>query len=230
MKLQPLHKPRHPTRRRLLGVTLLLAVTSAHAQTAPGPDTPPVRLRGVIQAVDLPCITVKERSGETLTLTLADKLTFQEVLPISVSAIQRGSFIGTAAVTRADGRLESLEVVVFPEAARGTGEGHYPWDLQPQSSMTNATVADLVQSANGRELTLRYQDGVKRMVVPEGVPVVTFKPGEPARLHRAPRSSSWRCSATACRRSSSSPGQCRRGARFIPTKQRGRRLRRRAFG
>jgi hypothetical protein len=180
MNLHSLHKPKSPTRRQLLGIALLLAVASAHAQTAPGTDTPPVRLRGVIQAVDLPRITVKERGGETLTLVLADKLTFQEVLPIAVSAIQPGSFIGTAAVTRADGRLESLEVVVFPEAARGTGEGHYPWDLQPQSSMTNATVADLVQSANGRELTLRYKDGEKRVVVPEGVPVVTFKPGEPA--------------------------------------------------
>lgn len=83
-------------------------------------------------------------------------------------------------VPRADGTLEALEVVVFPEAARGTGEGHYPWDLRTDSSMTNATVSSLVRSPAGRRLTLRYKDGEKTVVVPDNVPVVTFRPGEPA--------------------------------------------------
>ena len=101
-----------------------------------------------------------------------------EVLPTDITSIQPGSFIGTAAMPRADGKLESLEVVVFPEAARGVGEGHYPWDLKPESSMTNATVAELARSPNGRTLILRYKDGEKTVIVPDGVPIVTFRPGD----------------------------------------------------
>lgn len=165
-------------KRRLLLIGLALASGMAAAQTTPA--NPPVRLRGTIEKYEAPLLTLRERSGEVVTLTLADKLTFQEVLPIALSAIQPGTFIGTAAVPRGDGLLESLEVVVFPEAARGSGEGHYPWDLKPESTMTNATVADLVAAPSGRRLTLRYKDGEKTVVVPDNVPVVTFKPGEPS--------------------------------------------------
>jgi hypothetical protein len=135
-------------------------------------------MRATIEKVDLPRITVRERSGEVITLTLAEPLAINEVVPIEISAIQAGSFIGTAALTKADGSLEALEVLVFPEAARGAGEGHYPWDLMPQSTMTNATVSGLSQVPKGRELSLRYKDGEKKVVVPDGVPIVTFKPGD----------------------------------------------------
>jgi hypothetical protein len=155
-------------------------VPAAPALAQAAADAPPVRLRGVVESYSAPKLTIRERSGEVVTLALAPNFTFQEVLPIDINAIAAGAFVGTAAVARADGTLESLEVVVFPEAARGTGEGHYPWDLQPGSTMTNATVADLVRRPNGRELTLRYKEGEKRVTVPEGVPVVTFKPGEPS--------------------------------------------------
>lgn len=157
-----------------------LAGVSAWVAAQTPPSNPPVRLRGTIEKFQTPLLTLRERSGEVITLTLADPLTFQEVLPIDLSAIRPGAFVGTAAVPRTDGTLESLEVVVFPEAARGTGEGHYPWDLKPESTMTNATVADLVGVPYGRRLTLRYKDGEKTVVVPDNVPVVTFKPGEPS--------------------------------------------------
>lgn len=159
-------------RTAVVSLCLLMASTLALAQN------PPVRLRGTIEQVTATTLTVKERSGELITLALPEKYTFQEVLPIEVSAIQPNAFIGTAAVPGSDGTLEALEVVVFPEAARGTGEGHYPWDLKPGSSMTNATVADLVRKPTSKQLTLRYKDGEKTVVVPDGVPVVTFKPGE----------------------------------------------------
>jgi hypothetical protein len=183
-----------PLRRRALLALPLAALTSVAAAQAPAPGpaaatpnaTPnpaapaasPVRVRATIEKIDLPRITVRERNGEVLTLTLADNLTINEVVPIEMSAIQPGSFIGTAALTKADGTLEALEVLVFPEAARGSGEGHYPWDLMPQSTMTNATVSGLSQLPKGRELTLRYKDGEKKVVVPEDVPIVTFKPGD----------------------------------------------------
>jgi hypothetical protein len=109
---------------------------------------------------------------------LADNFSVNEVTPIEPTAIAPGSFIGTAALPGPDGSLSALEVLVFPEAARGTGEGHGPWDLQPGSTMTNATVAQVVATPQGRSMTLKYKDGEKTVVVPEGVPIVTFKPGD----------------------------------------------------
>lgn len=153
---------------------LTLAVTFSHAQTPSAPQ----RLRGTIESFDNTTLVVKERSGEVLRLALADTFAVNEVVPTELAAIQAGSYIGTAAMPQADGTLQALEVLVFPEQARGTGEGHYPWDLQPGSTMTNATVADVVGQAKGRTLTLRYKDGEKKVLVPEGVPVVTVKPAD----------------------------------------------------
>jgi hypothetical protein len=157
---------------------LTLAVTVAHAQTPAAPQ----RLRGTIESFDNTTLVVKERSGEVLRLALADTFAVNEVVPTKLASIQAGSYIGTAAMPQADGTLQALEVLVFPEQARGSGEGHYPWDLQPGSTMTNATVADVVGQAKGRTLTLRYKDGEKKVLVPEGVPVVTVKPGDRALL------------------------------------------------
>jgi hypothetical protein len=139
---------------------------------------PTQRLRGTVESFDGSTLVVKERSGEVLRLVLADNFSVNEVVPIELGAIQPGSFIGTAAATGADGTLRALEVLVFPEAARGSGEGHYPWDLQPGSTMTNATVADLAATPQGRTMKLRYKDGEKTVFVPLDVPVVTFKPGD----------------------------------------------------
>ncbi len=159
---------------RFLPFVLMLSCGVAAAQ-----DTMIVRLRGEVQSYDAPKLVLKERSGKVIEMILPEGLPIAEVIPTDITAIQPGSFIGTAAVPRADGQLQALEVVVFPEAARGSGEGHYPWDLKPDSTMTNATVADLARSPQGRTLTLRYKDGEKKVIVPDGVPVVTFKPGNP---------------------------------------------------
>ncbi len=159
---------------------LLLFVLALYCSGAAAQDTTIVRLRGEVQSYDAPKLVLKERSGKVLEMTLPEGLPIAEVIPTDITAIQPGSFIGTAAMPRPDGQLQSLEVVVFPEAARGSGEGHYPWDLKPDSTMTNATVADLVRSPQGRTLTLRYKDGEKKVIVPDGIPVVTFRPGSPS--------------------------------------------------
>lgn len=155
---------------------LLLALFSAsvHAQ----PEGSALRLRGSIESVSATTLVIQERSGQTVTLALADTLSVGEVLPIDAAAIQSGTFVGTAAVPGPDGSLSALEVLVFPEAMRGTGEGHSPWDLQPGSTMTNATVASIAPGAQGRTITLRYKDGEKTIVVPEGVPIVTLQPAD----------------------------------------------------
>src|SRR5690349_5464296 len=109
---------------RLFALVLFSAAVSAQ-------QAPTMRLRGSIEKVDASSIVIKERNGETMTLALADNVAVNEVLPVDPAMIQSGKFVGTAAMPGADGTLAALEVLVFPEAARGSNEGHSPWDLQP---------------------------------------------------------------------------------------------------
>jgi hypothetical protein len=166
-------------------ITTLFALGIASAcvlaQTTP-PTNSTVRLRGVIEKIEVDSVTIKERRGETITLAMAENTPMNEVYPIKMEDIKAGSFIGTAAMPKADGTLEALEVLVFPEAMRGTGEGHNPWDLQKDSTMTNATVADLKVAPSGRQLRLTYKGGEKIVNVAEGAPIVTFRPGEKSLL------------------------------------------------
>ena len=159
---------------RLVATALAILCGVAFAQ-APNPTQ---RLRGIVDSFDGTTLVVTERSGEVIKLALADNFAVSEVLAIELSAIQPGSFVGVATLAAADGTLRALEVLVFPEAARGSGEGHYPWDLQPGSMMTNATVADVAAAPHGRQIQLRYKDGEKTVLVPPETPVVTFKPGD----------------------------------------------------
>lgn len=145
-------------------------------------QTPPVvRMRGNIVSVTPTSMVVKDRSGEVVDLLISDKLVVSEVYPIRLEDIKPGSYIGTAALPQADGTQRAIAVSVFPEAARGTGEGHRPFDLLPQSTMTNATVDDvgtISNSAAGRTLKLKYKDGEKTVIVPAEAPVVTSRPGD----------------------------------------------------
>jgi hypothetical protein len=143
---------------------------------------PTLRIRGAIDKVDATSMVVRDRAGKVTPLAYADDLTVSEVVPIDPAAIQAGAFIGTAAVPRADGTLAAIEVHVFPEEARGRGEGHRPFDLQPGSTMTNATVASVTPGPNDRVVTLRYKDGEKTIHVPNGVPIVTMKAADKSLL------------------------------------------------
>jgi hypothetical protein len=160
--------------KKALICSLVLCSAAAMAQ----PAAPTMRLRGTVEKIDATTLVVKDRSGEMLTMALADNFTVSEVLPIDPAAIQPGSFVGTASVAGPDGALSALEVLVFAEAARGTGEGHSAWDLQPGSLMTNATVGTITPGPKGRTMTLHYKDGEKTIVVPDGIPVVTIKPAD----------------------------------------------------
>lgn len=165
-------------KRLAVSIAVLAASTVLLAQT----PAPTVRLRATIEKVDATSITVRERSGEVITLVRPADMEVSEVYPLALADIKPGSYIGTAAMPQADGTQLALEVLVFPEAARGAGEGHRPWDLRPDSTMTNATVADLAAAPatvpGGQKLTLKYKDGEKTVIVPAGVPVVSFKPGK----------------------------------------------------
>jgi hypothetical protein len=167
------------TTSRLFAGLLLVASSAAMAQDAPAPT----RIRGEITAVDASTVTVKRRgSGETIKIALKSDVNVGAVKNIQLADIKQGAFIGTATETGADGKLTALEVLVFPEAARGTGEGHYAWDLMPGSMMTNANVDTVASGVKGRVLTLSYKGGNKEVTVPNDAPVVTFAPAMRADL------------------------------------------------
>jgi len=158
----------------LVGIIFGLLGSFSVAQTAPAT----VRLRGTVVSVAPASLVLKTREGEVIELQLSDKLVVNEVYPITLADVQPGSFIGTAALPQADGSLRAMAITVFPDAARGTGEGHRPFDLQPQSTMTNATVAEVSSLGAGRRLQLKYKDGAQTVVVPPEAPIVTFRPGD----------------------------------------------------
>jgi carboxymethylenebutenolidase len=137
-----------------------------------------VRLRGKIDSISATRMTLLERGGELIELALPPNLVLNEVYAIHLSEIKAGSFIGVGAMPQIDGVQRAIAVTVFPEAMRGTGEGHRPFDFMPQSTMTNATVADVAAAPNGRKLLVHYKDGEQTIFVPPGAPVVTFKPAD----------------------------------------------------
>ncbi|MBS0639962.1 MAG: hypothetical protein JSS43_08830 [Proteobacteria bacterium] len=165
------------SRRSML--TILAAMTAGPAALAQ--TTSPVRVRGTIDAVMPTAISVTTRGGETLTLQLADPVSVVWVVALPMDAIQPHAFIGVTSVPGEGGARKALEVHVFPEAMRGAGEGHRPFDLAPDSTMTNGTVGS-VTAASGRTLTLAYKEGEQRIFVPESTPVVTFQAADRSAL------------------------------------------------
>ena len=116
--------------------------------------------------------------GSELKVLLADNGGVTAIVKASLSDIKQGSFVGVAGMPRADGSQKAIEVLIFPEAMRGTGEGHYPWDVRPQSTMTNANVEQSVTGVDGQALTLKYKDGEKKIIVPPEAPIVAPTPGD----------------------------------------------------
>jgi len=140
------------------------------------------RVRGEVTAIDGLKLQVLTRNGEAIAIDLDDKYTVTGIAKIDLASIKRGSYVGTATMPQPDGTERALEVLVFPESGRGSGEGHYPWDLQPGSMMTNATVAQIVAVGKDRRMTLKYKDGETVVFVPRNVPIVTFEPADRAML------------------------------------------------
>ena len=146
--------------------------TLAEAQT-------PMRIRGTITGLEGNALSVKSRDSKDLKINLADNLSVSATRAITMADIKPGDYVGSAAIKRPDGTLVALEVHLFPAALRGVvPEGHTPWDLEPGSTMTNATLAAVVQAAGGREMTLEYKGGSQKILVPEGVPMATTLPGD----------------------------------------------------
>lgn len=158
-----------------LGVGVLALALPAIASAEGRPQL--VRVRGAIEKLDGQTLDVKSREGNPVTVALADNYAVWLVVKTDVAAIKPNDYIAVAALPQPDGTLKAQMVQIFPEALRGIGEGYGPWDLTPDSTMTNATVAAIVAKASDRVLTLKYKGGEKTVIVPPGAPVVTLKPG-----------------------------------------------------
>ena len=158
-----------------VGVALVIAASS-YAQNAP------VRVRGTIEKVDGNILSVKARDGSLLTVKLAANGVVVALVKASLSDIKPGGFVGVTALPETDGSWKAVEVHIFPEAMRGTGEGDRSWDLLPKSTMTNATVAESVSKVEGPTLTLKYKEGEKKIFIPADAAIVTYVPAEPSEL------------------------------------------------
>ncbi|MDE5464354.1 hypothetical protein [Bradyrhizobium sp. CSS354] len=165
--------------RPLIAVAMVAVSTlSALAQRAPVPTS----VRGTIESVNGDTMQVKARGGEDVKLHIASDVNVSGITRISLADIKPGSFVGATTVPGPDGGANAVEVHVFPESMRGTGEGSRPYDLKPNSSMTNATVSESVVGNDGHTLLVKYKDGEKKVFVADNTPVVTFVPGDKSDL------------------------------------------------
>lgn len=158
---------------RTVGAAVLLA-SNALLLPASAQDGQPMRVRGTIEKLDGSTLAVASRDGVKVSIALADGVTVKGVRAAAIADIKTGDYVGVASVPRESGGDGAVEVLIFPAAMKGAGEGSYPWDLQPNSTMTNATVSNAVTGVDGGKLTLKYPTGEKTVALPAGIPVVTF--------------------------------------------------------
>jgi hypothetical protein len=157
----------------ILPATYLALPATAQAQA---PHAAPTNIRGSIVSFANNIVKVKTREGKTVDITLAEGGHIAGVARAAVTDIKPGDFVGIASLAKADGGDGALEVLIFPPAMKGTGEGSYGWDLKPNSSMTNATVADAVKGVDGHTVTVSYHGKEKKIAIADSTPVVTLAP------------------------------------------------------
>jgi Domain of unknown function (DUF5666) len=163
-------------------VAAALTVTFVLGSAAWAQQPAMVRIRGAIEAVDGPTLTIKSREGADVKVRMTDDVTVVGIAKSALSEIKQGSYIGVSAMPQADGTQKALAVHIFPEAQRGAAEGFRAWDLRPNSTMTNATVANTVSGTDGQNILVKYKDGEKKVVVAPETPIVAFVSGEKSEL------------------------------------------------
>ena len=165
----------------LIGAVCAVAMVSA---SVPAQDKP-VRVRGTIDQIEGSMMIVKSRDGDTLRIKLADDGSVIALEKASLADIKPNSYVGSTAMPQPDGTWKAVEVHIFPEAMRGTGEGDRPYDYRPQSTMTNGTVNNVgkstvggtVASEEGSTITLSYKDGSKKIELTPETVIVSYLPG-----------------------------------------------------
>jgi hypothetical protein len=139
------------------------------------------RVRGTIEKLDGNTLSVKTTDGHAMHIKLTDDARVVGVVKASLADIKPGTFIGSAAMPQPDGSQKALEVHIFPDAMRGTGEGHRPYSI-PNSTMTNGTAGNAVKAVDGDAIMVSYKGGEKRIVVPAGIPIVRYEIGDKSDL------------------------------------------------
>jgi hypothetical protein len=137
-----------------------------------------VRVRGTVERIEGPVYVVKTRDGNEVRLTVTDNPLWVAIVPATMADIKPGMFVGSAGMIESDGAQKAIEVHIFPESMRGTGEGHYNWDLMPKSKMTNGNVEQAVTGVDGPVLSVKYKDGEKKLTVTPQTVVVTYEMGK----------------------------------------------------
>src|SRR5712671_4031062 len=154
----------------LAGAIFAASCAAATAQT--------LRVRGTIEKADGNVLTLKSTDGAELKLTLTDKANIVAVVKASMTDIKEGTFLGSAAMPQADGSQKALEVHIFPEQMRGTGEGHRPYDPVPNGTMTNGAASGAtVTGVEGGTMTVKFKGGEKKIVIPPNTPIVRYEIG-----------------------------------------------------
>ena len=161
---------------------ILAALTFACTARAQAENVKPERIRGDIVSFQGDVLTVHRRSGDVVSIDLKPNVGVTALKPIALSDIKAGSYVGAQATAGEGGKMTAASVLVFPDAARGTEEGHFTYDFGANSSMTNANVDTVVVGSSGRELKLSYKGGTNMVTVPDNAPVVTFAPATRADL------------------------------------------------
>jgi hypothetical protein len=140
-----------------IAVTAALAAVTALAQQ-------PQRVRGTIESLDGSTLVIKQGEGPDVTVKLTDNVQVFGVVPATLADVKTGAFIGVGAMSQPDGSQKAIQVMIFAESQRGLGEGFRPWD-RPGTTMTNATVDTTVAGVDGQEVTVKYKDGEKKIII-----------------------------------------------------------------
>jgi hypothetical protein len=157
---------------RMLGASAFALVFTASLAVAQAPDV--VRVRATIESVDGQMVTAKSRDGAEMKIHLADTAPVNEVVKTSLTDIKPNSFVAITAMPQPDGSQKATAIIIFPEAMRGVGEGHRPWDYVPNSTMTNATVDSTVAAVDGATLVVKYKDGEKTVLTTPATEIATY--------------------------------------------------------
>ena len=162
---------------------VLLVASAMPALTQNPPEGTPTRIRGTVEKLDGQNLTVKSRDGQSLTIALAPNFTVRGVVAKTVADIKPGDFVASTSVKGPDGKLRAIEVHILPESLRGVArEGQFPWDLVPDSLMTNATAAQITSAPQGRVIKVTYKEGEAEVTIPPGIPIVGYVSGDSSLL------------------------------------------------
>jgi hypothetical protein len=164
------------------GIALALLALPALAQAPAAPQGTPTRIRGTVQKLDGNTLVVKPKSGDPVTITLAPNFGVSKLVKKKLSDIKPGDYVASTGRKRPDGTIHAVEIRIFPEALRGRGEGQFPWDLTPDSVMTNATVSGIAAAPKGKTLTVTYKGTQSSYIVDPTTPIMAQVPGDASLL------------------------------------------------